>query len=100
MLTQTKVQQHSRDDLGIEVGIEYDDERPVRAYAKEQESRGLTLRNRANFQEGRTPAQRRTDIQEQRIPKSGGPAKAGSFLFSPRPKRAKVKCSEPSRTWS
>ena len=49
MLTQTKIQEHSRDDLGMEVGIEYDDERPVRVYAKDQEGRDLTLRNRANF---------------------------------------------------
>ena len=49
MLTQTKVQEHSRDDLGIEVGIEYDDERHVRVYAKDQEGRDLTLRNIANF---------------------------------------------------
>ena len=49
MLTQNKIQEHSRDDLGIKVGIEYDDERPVRAYAKDQEGRYLTLRNRLNF---------------------------------------------------
>ena len=76
MLTQTKIQEHSRDDLGMEVGIEYDDERPVRVYAKDQEGRDLTLRNRTNFQEERMPAQQRADAQ-----KSGGPADAGPLFF-------------------
>ena len=49
MLTQSKIQEQSRDDLAMEVGIEYDDERPIHVYAKDQESRDLTLRNRASF---------------------------------------------------